>query len=338
MAHFAAGGVNKKFNTGGRFSLLLRMLGGGLASACFCAFFGGGGAEAAVCFISGSLGCALGGLFPSSEGALCSAARAFFIAAACGCISQLGCLLFSYMGICCSAAHVVAGSMITNVPGLRVFLALRKFFGGGHKKGARGLLSGMAASLAVSAGYALACSLIPAASGAGAGYCFALRCVFCAVGAAGFALMFSLGAAAAVAGSLLSALSYSVYCLLLPCGMFFSCLAASFASGIFSRALSAIFGCPADDFLIPALIPLLPGAPLFYSAFLLFGGAGGLSLSYAADAVIFYAAMLLGTCLSSWCSSFLRPRIAAYTRFSAAGRAAACGSCKKYKKRRKKGY
>ncbi len=87
------------------------------------------------------------------------------------------------------------------------------------------------------------------------------------LGSLGFALLFGLRRRYLLPAALGGLLSWGVYLLLnrllaLP---FLSCLAASACSVVYSELLARAMHSPATLFVIPAVIPLVPGSSLYYA-------------------------------------------------------------------------
>ncbi len=86
-------------------------------------------------------------------------------------------------------------------------------------------------------------------------------------GSLGFALLFGLRRRYLLPAGLGGLLSWGVYLLLgrlLP-SPFLACLAASAAAVVYAELLARFMRTPATLFVIPAVIPLVPGSSLYYA-------------------------------------------------------------------------
>ncbi len=87
------------------------------------------------------------------------------------------------------------------------------------------------------------------------------------LGSLGFALLFGLRRRYVLPASVGGMLSWGIYLLLsrfLPSG-FLSCLIASACAVLYAELLARLLRTPATVFVIPAVIPLVPGSSLYYA-------------------------------------------------------------------------
>lgn len=92
-----------------------------------------------------------------------------------------------------------------------------------------------------------------------------VQIITAAVGTAGFALIFRVHRRRIVPAALVGMLSWGVYLFSFSCSesiVASSVIAAAFA-GICAGVLSFVMRCPSNVFLIPGIIPLLPGGALY---------------------------------------------------------------------------
>ncbi len=87
------------------------------------------------------------------------------------------------------------------------------------------------------------------------------------IGSLGFALLFGLRRRYVVPAALGGMLCWGVYLLLsrVLTSNFLSCLAASACSVVYAELLARVLHTPATVFMIPAVIPLVPGSSLYYA-------------------------------------------------------------------------
>ena len=87
------------------------------------------------------------------------------------------------------------------------------------------------------------------------------------LGSLGFALLFGLRRRYVLPAAVGGMLSWAVYLLLsrfLP-SAFLSCLVASACAVLYAELLARLLRSPATVFVIPAVIPLVPGSSLYYA-------------------------------------------------------------------------
>lgn len=306
--------------------------GGGLACGAFCAYFGGGAAEVAACFLIGMITSAISSAL-SRRGAG-GAARILLVSAFGGALSIIFCALFIRAGVQCSVALVVLGSIMTTIPGLQLCNALRDLLSGDFLSGAYRIVGGLSSTAAIVAGYALSGAAlsflgVPAIFGNSPPDMLTAY-LSCGLGAAGFCILLNARPARVVSGAISALLTYSIYALCSPAGVFFAVFVSSSAACFLSYALSNSHGAPSGVFLTPALVPLLPGAPLYYAAEGLARGNLTRALAYGADALLFFAAIAAGLSAAAVASRLLR---ALFSR-----RRRVFDRRKKIKRRAKKGY
>ena len=275
-------------------SVCAQISGGGLACASFCAFFKGGPAETLVCLVVALLISAMSALLPRNGA---GAARLFFLSLFGGAISLLLCSLAFMLGVDCCAEYVIAGGVMTSVPGLKLCAALRDGFSGEFTCCAQRLFACFAELAALSLGYVLAGALfsfLPLPHFWARRSEFTARLLFCGMGVTGFCLFMNVRSER-IFQCLPSALTaYSIYSLALPLGMHASGFLAAAAAHVSACVLSRVFGAPQDVFLTPALVPIVPGAQMFYAAEGLLNANFTRVLLYGADAIVFFAAIAAG--------------------------------------------
>ncbi len=268
--------------------------GGGLACAAFCALFGGAVAECAVCMAAGTAAHAL------SRAVKFPFLRAVVPPAVGATVCLLSCSALLCFGVDCRAAYAAAGCVMISVPGILLWRAFADIFSGGALFGALSAVRAAACFFAVAFAYVAA----------GAFFCFLPQtdfyspppspivcCLLCGAGAAGFCAAFNARPMCTACGGALASVCFAVYSALSARNVFVACFAAAAAGRVLSAALSRAAAPPADVFFISAAVPLVPGAPLFYCLCFLIAGKFCFAAAYAADAFVFYSAVLCGEAL-----------------------------------------
>ena len=87
------------------------------------------------------------------------------------------------------------------------------------------------------------------------------------LGSLGFAMMFGLARRHLLTASLGGMLAWGVYLAMLAWkkNVFLACLTASIFAMIYSEFLARLHKTPATLFIVPAIIPLVPGSSLYYT-------------------------------------------------------------------------
>lgn len=101
-----------------------------------------------------------------------------------------------------------------------------------------------------------------------------IQIITAAVGTLGFSIYFRVSEKNVVASTLGGALGWAVYLgvFKLTAGMFFANFAAALIVYLYSEATARILKAPANIFLVPGIIPLLPGGALYYTMYGLVDG------------------------------------------------------------------
>ena len=87
------------------------------------------------------------------------------------------------------------------------------------------------------------------------------------LGSLGFSVLFGLRRRYLIAASLGGMAGWGIYLLVLALTeeSFIACLAASAFAGVYAELLARRFKAPATLFLIPAIVPMVPGGSLYYA-------------------------------------------------------------------------
>lgn len=120
-------------------------------------------------------------------------------------------------------------------------------------------------------------------------------------GSLGFAMMFDLRRRFILPSAFAGMCSWIIYlaCMELNDDILISSCIASISAGFFSEAMARICHSPANQFLIITLIPLIPGAPLYYTmAAATHRDAAG-SAVFGCRTLQFVLGLCLGICMAS---------------------------------------
>jgi uncharacterized membrane protein YjjB (DUF3815 family) len=94
-----------------------------------------------------------------------------------------------------------------------------------------------------------------------------LQLFYAFLGSLGFALLFKLKLKRLVIASLGGILCWGVYLIMIyfNAGIFASTLIAAIFASLYSEILARILKAPTTVFIIPAVVPLIPGSALYYT-------------------------------------------------------------------------
>ena len=129
-------------------------------------------------------------------------------------------------------------------------------------------------------------------------------------GAAGFAMIFHLPRKHLAAASIGGILSWAIY-LAVGCAsnsVFFPALVASAFSALYSEALAQWRNIPSLLFVIPSVVPLIPGAPLYYTMSFAVASDWTQVAAYAMRTGQFALGIAVGMCVTWLFASLLKPR------------------------------
>ena len=123
-----------------------------------------------------------------------------------------------------------------------------------------------------------------------------LQLVTAFIGSLGFALLFGLRYRHLFFASLGGMFSWGVYLVINYSGdkVFLACLCASVFSMVYSEILARWHKCPSTLFIIPSIIPLVPGSSLYYAMSYAVQGNTELAKFHGHQTVIWVLAIAAG--------------------------------------------
>lgn len=115
-------------------------------------------------------------------------------------------------------------------------------------------------------------------------------------GSLGFALMFDLGKRNVIPSAINGMCTWAVYILVRNVidDVFIPSLVASLWAAIFAEIVARIMKAPANQYLIVGLIPLLPGAPLYYTLSAAFESNWAVARARGNDTILFVLGIAVG--------------------------------------------
>lgn len=129
-----------------------------------------------------------------------------------------------------------------------------------------------------------------------------LQLFYALLGSVGFALLFNIRLKRLLPAALGGVLCWGVYLLLayaFSLNTFFSTLGASLTGALYSEILARLLKAPTTVFLVPTMIPLIPGSTLFYTMQALVMNDTESARFNAVETLLFIGAIALGTTIIS---------------------------------------
>lgn len=213
---------------------------------------------------------------------------------------------FSGLSLVANADNVIAGAVMSLVPGLLFTNAMRDIIYGdtysGINRVVQVLLIGMAIALGTAAAWNVSAFLWGSISTAPVGsYSILAQCIFCIIGGTGFMIIFNIHGKGMLLCALGTSLTWLVYALCEKYGG--DVLAAYFWGTLFAAGFSEVMArirkYPAISYLVVSIFPLIPGAGVYFAANYAVKGdmaaCAAQSLQTASIAGVMAVAILLGS-------------------------------------------
>ena len=177
------------------------------------------------------------------------------------------------VGLIPNADATVIGTMMLLVPGALFTNAMRDIIFGDTNSGVSRVVEALMIAVAVALGTAAAWNLnvsiwgIPK-SVEDIAHNPAITCFASFVACAGFVLVFNVHGYGSVLCALGGAITWGAYCIAsaFGCEMLLCCFIATCAASAFSETMARIRKYPAISYLLISLLPLIPGAGIYYTA------------------------------------------------------------------------
>ncbi len=282
--------VSKKMQFAGSF----------LACGAFAVFFGGNAADGITAAVAGFITSFVSANLAKRGTGGC--ARVFLLSAISGFLSVIICAVLQLLCINCHTSVVLVGTLMTLIPGLTVCNALSDIISGELYSGAYRIFGGLSQTVCIVAGYAIALTAFGGISA------FALLLqrtdvlhiiicyISCFIGAAGFCLTMIARGKRIFCGVAAAMASYTVYVIfrLLGLSEFVCYFAAAVMAYAAAEVPSRLVKIPSDVFVTPAVIPLLPGASMYFAVNALVCGDTGTAVACGSDALIIFTAIAAG--------------------------------------------
>lgn len=270
------------------YSYPMVLLGHVLVASGFCYFFGGNWAD---CLCAAACGLFLGIV---SHWLSKVDASNFFQQIAAAFLMAGFAYILAHFGFTRNVDTTVIGTLMLLVPGLLFTNGIRDIIFGDTNSGINRVVEALLIAAAVALGTAAAWNLVHSTLGIPE---FPERlyhsdfstCVASFVACLGFVIIFNIHGYGNMLCALGSALTWAAYCIGSGCGLgyFACCLIGTMVSAVFAESVARIRKYPAISYLIIAVLPLIPGSSIYYTAL---GAMQG-----NMDRFIYYGTETLGT-------------------------------------------
>lgn len=272
------------------------LLGHILVACGFCLFFGGSWLDA--------LSAGLCGLLLGFLSRLLSRTNAFFEKI----ISAFLMAFFAYglsaLGMTHNADTCVIGTLMLLVPGVLFTNALRDIILGDTNSGINRVVEVLLIAVAIALGTAAAwnCSLSLWGTPVNTpviGYSPLLQCIFSVVACYGFVIIFNIHGLGNLLCALGGGITWAAYCIVLSLGghELLGYFIATVVAAVFAEIMARVRKYPAISYLISSLLPLIPGAAIYYAAQEAFRGNSAGFVSHSTRALAIAGVMSVGILL-----------------------------------------
>ena len=207
----------------------------------------------------------------------------------------------SAFGIIPNVDSSVIGTLMLLVPGLLFTNAMRDIIFGDTNSGINRVVEALLIAVAVALGTAAAWNFvdavwtIPEQSGIVSHSPF-VTCFVSFVACAGFVIVFNIHGHGNMLCALGGAVTWAAYCVAeaLGCDSLLGCFVATCVAAIFSEAMAIVRRYPAISYLVISLLPLIPGAGIYYTALYAIRGDMTLASQYGLNTLATAGVMAAG--------------------------------------------
>ena len=211
-----------------------------------------------------------------------------YLASICGIIDNLGC--------------VMIGAIMLLIPGIMISTSIRDILIDDVLSGSIKLFQAIATSLAIAAGYSIWTVLYKNPVTINADPSFAFMLIGGAIGTLGFSIIFNskykkLGFA--LIGGILTTLAYILCIKVFNLNAILSNFIAALFGGVYAEIMARIVKSPNTSFILPSIVPLVPGAALFFTMYNLINYNSQNMLSSLGSVLIGTLSIALGLVVST---------------------------------------
>ncbi|MBR5947557.1 MAG: threonine/serine exporter family protein [Clostridia bacterium] len=283
-----------------RYGKPIYYLGAFLIGAGFGIFFGGGLLET----LSAGLSCTATAAALSFTGKL--NANAFFKSFVCSFILAFIANLLGAIGLCKNTDIATIGALMILVPGFLFTNSMRDIIYGDTMSGVNRLVQVLMIAAALVFGTSAAVTLSRQFFTVGStlapiDHPLYIQCLAGMIGTLGFGLFFNMhgrGMPFALVGSIISWFVCSI-CMRMRLSEPISYLVAAAASSFYAEIMARVRKFPATSYLLSALVPLIPGAGIYYTTDFIRRGMGSEAWSKGLATAAIAGAVAVGVLISS---------------------------------------
>ena len=278
------------------YSFPMELLGHILVACGFCVFFGGSWLD---CISAGLCGLLLGLM-----SRFLSKSNIFFQKIICGFAMAFFAYGLSALGWTNNVDTCVIGTLMLLVPGLLFTNALRDIIFGDTNSGINRIVEVLLIAAGIALGTAAAWNAAGAlwhlpATAPIRNHSPLVQCIFATVACVGFVVVFNIHGSGNLLCALGGGLTWATYCVVQTLGgvellCFF--LATVFAA-IYAEVMARVRKYPAISYLVTSLLPLIPGAGIYYSAQQAMQGNSSGFVDYGAHTLAIAGVMAVGILL-----------------------------------------
>lgn len=261
----------------------------------FCIFFGGSLMDS-LCAIACGL---LLGVTEHFMGKLQS--NVFFQKIAAAFVMAVLAYGISAFGIIPNVDSSVIGTLMLLVPGLLFTNAMRDIIFGDTNSGINRVVEALLIAVAVALGTGAAYNLVDAVCGlpqqmGTMNHSPLITCFVSFVACAGFVIVFNIHGHGNLLCALGGAVTWGAYCLseVLGCYAYLCCFIATYVAAVFSELMARERKYPAISYLVISLLPLIPGAGIYYTALHAIRGNMALASQYGTNTLATAGVMAAG--------------------------------------------
>lgn len=176
------------------------------------------------------------------------------------------------IGACPSPDTAVIGALMLLVPGLLITNAMRDIIYGDTNSGVNRLVQVLLIAVAIALGTAAAWSTAAnlwhaPVSAAPTSYNFLTLAIACFIGCTGFVFVFNIHGIGSLLCCLGAVIAYGAYYFALKfgCSDIISYFLGAVAASSYAEIMARIRKCPAIAYLVVSIVPLIPGAGVYYA-------------------------------------------------------------------------
>lgn len=198
-------------------------------------------------------------------------------------------------------AYVMIGGIMIVIPGLMVATSIRDIMCDDVLSGTLRFFQAIVSTAAIAAGFSVWTMIYGGDVSLISNHSWWILLLAAALGTLGYAIVFNIKYRFILEAIIGGVISYLAYYLTLQCGgdNFLAMLVGTLVAGVYSEILARKLKAPAIVFLLPSIIPLVPGALVYYTMYYLINWNQSLFNSYVTDMLLANLAMAIGIIIIS---------------------------------------